>query len=267
MKIAASDIVELVEVSAPGYKTMRYWLTFDRPTHLNATLIKGEGLVEASEEQTLVALGELSAPDTKEAAKPAAAPAIAPAKMVGDIANVAAPRMERTVAEPVPAARKIGKGAADEQPAVAIEPTTIENPTSDSDPVPAVGKPELPEQPAVVIENPNVEEPKSEVVMPKAEPAKPAIDQATLSAVVGKNRPTVLKCFAEGKKQNPKLKGTLTLALAVDASGKVTRVQVQSTITGNPLVAACVVKAAYTWHFPGRSEGGMANVAYPFVIN
>jgi len=28
------DVVELVEFSAPGYKTERYWLTFDRVTHL-----------------------------------------------------------------------------------------------------------------------------------------------------------------------------------------------------------------------------------------
>ena len=77
----------------------------------------------------------------------------------------------------------------------------------------------------------------------------------------------MLKCFAEGKKQNAKLKGTLTLSLAVDASGKVSRVQVQSTITGQPLVAACVVKAANGWRFPARAGGEMAMVAYPFVIN
>ena len=77
----------------------------------------------------------------------------------------------------------------------------------------------------------------------------------------------MLKCFAEGKKQNAKLKGTLTLSLAVDASGKVSRVQVQSTITGQSLVAACVVKAANGWRFPARAGGEMAMVAYPFVIN
>jgi glycerol-3-phosphate dehydrogenase len=37
-----------------GYKTVRYWLTFDRPTTLNARLVKGSGLEEASEEATLV---------------------------------------------------------------------------------------------------------------------------------------------------------------------------------------------------------------------
>ncbi len=290
MQIAASDIVELVEVSAPGYKTMRYWLTFDRPTNLKATLIKGDGLVEASEEQTLVALGELTAPSTG-AAKPAAAPVVvaaaAPTMKTGVASVTGAPTIERTVVAPTETQpvddqprRKIGKGAADEQPA--IQPTTIEQPKHDPEHVPAVGKPELPEQPAVVITQidnpkhepviqPTSEEPKADQPLipelPKAEPAKPAIDQATLTAVVGKNRPAVLKCLADGKKQNPKLKGTLTLSLAVDASGVVKRVQVQSTITGNPLVGACVAKAAHAWRFPSRTDGGMANIAYPFVIN
>ena len=288
MQITSSDIVELVEVSAPGHKTVRYWLTFDRPTKLTATLTKGTGLVEASEEQTLVALGEVAAPTSGES-KPAAAPVVvaqAPTT-VAAMADVTAPKIERTVAEPatpvtVPQPRKIGKGA--EQPTVAIQPTSIETQKDEPKAEPAVTRPGLPAQPEVVIDTkhapkeepveptaPASEEPKPEKPLipevAKVEPPKPAIDQATLAAVVGKNRPAVLKCFAEGKKQNPKLKGTLTLSLAVDASGAVKRVQVQSTITGNPLVAACVVKAAHGWRFPSRSDGGLANVAYPFVIN
>ncbi len=287
LEIAASDIIELVEVSAPGHKTVRYWLTFDRTTSLTATLTKGTGLVEATEEQTLVALGEVSAPTTvaavapPEVAKPAGAPVVTMATpAVAAPTNAVAmtvPRPERAVAEPaaVPAPRKIGKGT--DEPVV---PTSVEQ-ISETKPEPAVAKPELPEQPKVALEHdndpkavePEKTEPEKTVEKPvipevvKPVVVRPAIDQATLSAVVGKNRPGVLKCFAEGKKQNAKLKGTLTLSLAVDPSGKVSRVQVQSTITGNPLVAACVVKAAYTWHFPARAGGELANVAYPFVIN
>jgi serine/threonine-protein kinase len=80
LEINASDIVELVEVSAPGYKTERYWLTLDRPTRLNARLAKGEGLAEATEEETLIALGELTAPTAADPAAVASAepPAVAP---------------------------------------------------------------------------------------------------------------------------------------------------------------------------------------------
>ncbi len=284
MEIATSDIVELVEVSAPGHKTVRYWLTFDRATKLTATLSKGTGLVEATEEQTLVALGEVSAPTTVAAtaptdvAKPAGAPVVAMATPAVAAAAMTVPQPERAVAEPtaVPTPRKIGKGT--DEP---IAPTSVEQVKDEQKPEPAVAKPELPEQPKVALDHDNAPKPaptepeklekptdeKSvlpEVVKPVV---RPAIDQGTLAAVVGKNRPGVLKCFAEAKKQNAKLKGTLTLSLTVDASGKVARVQVQSTITGNPMVAACVVKAANTWRFPARAGGDLANVAYPFVIN
>jgi serine/threonine protein kinase len=38
LSVAPTDIVELVEVSAPGRKTMRFWLTIDRPTALHVKL-------------------------------------------------------------------------------------------------------------------------------------------------------------------------------------------------------------------------------------
>ncbi len=58
LEIIPSYVVELVEVSAPGHKTIRYWLTLDRATTITMTLPKGDGLIEASELETLVALGE-----------------------------------------------------------------------------------------------------------------------------------------------------------------------------------------------------------------
>ena len=97
MQITPSDIVELVEVSAPGYKTVRYWLTFDRPTTLTARLSKGNGLVEASEEQTLVALGELAAPAQPAVAVAAAAPAATPAAATVAVKATPAPAVAKTV--------------------------------------------------------------------------------------------------------------------------------------------------------------------------
>jgi serine/threonine protein kinase len=92
LQVNASDVMEIVEITAPGYKTARYWLAFDRPTHLRAHLAKGAGIAEATEEDTLVALGEV------DAEPPIVHPgAVKPA--------------ERTLArdKPVVAVRKIGK--------------------------------------------------------------------------------------------------------------------------------------------------------------
>jgi serine/threonine-protein kinase len=276
MSITPSDIIELVEVSAPGYKTVRYWLTFDRPTTLNARLVKGNGLVEASEEQTLIALGELAAPET---------PAIAAAATKATTA-VVAPKVEKTekvatVAKPeppaapavaaatetkpetakaaVPTPRKIGRGGAADELAAKAE-TAV--PATD---VPDAGEPVKPLDPT---KTEPTAEPKADPIA-KVEPkeeaavAKPSIDYSTINSVVSKNRPEILKCYAEGAKKTPGLKGTLSLQLQVEPSGKV-RAQVQSTLNA-PLVAACVIRAANSWKFPARAGSSeIANVTYPF---
>jgi hypothetical protein len=84
--------------------------------------------------------------------------------------------------------------------------------------------------------------------------------------VISAHRPEVLKCFAQGKKKNPAMKGTLKLQLQVAPTGAVHRVQVASTLN-DPLVAGCVVRAANGWTFPARTGDQMASVAYPFTIN
>ncbi|HEU0037563.1 MAG TPA: protein kinase [Kofleriaceae bacterium] len=74
IEVTASDTPELVEVSAPGRKTMRYWVQTQLPRELNARLPRGIGVVEADELETAVALGEAfevvdSAPQSAPAAK------------------------------------------------------------------------------------------------------------------------------------------------------------------------------------------------------
>nr|MBA3457104.1 protein kinase [Deltaproteobacteria bacterium] len=288
MQITPSDIVELVEISAPGYKTVRYWLTFDRPTTLNAKLVKGTGLDEASEEATLVALGEVAAP-SRPAITTSAQPAVAIAKPepkaepvkaepkleVKTVAKAApeikaepkpvvvaavtpAPVKPTTAATAVPTPRKIGRGAEETKAEPAVAATMQVLP-----PTPAKTEP-LPQPDAEPAVTKTDVEPKAE---PAVEPAvaKPSIDKATVTSVIGAHRPEVLKCFAEGKKKNPNMKGTVTLQLQVDTTGKV-RAQVQSTLN-NPLVASCVIKSANGWRFPARAGGDSQLVVYPFTIN
>ena len=275
LEINSTDVVELVEVSAAGHKTVRYWLTFDRPTYLKAHLVKGSGSVEATEEETLAALGEVimvsgtaptavAAVESKPAPQPqpaAAMPAPVPVPAAKTIEKPVAP--QPVVADKVAMApRKIGRSA---EPVA--EPVQEPAPVAKEEP-----------KPEPVVE-PKQEEPKTEPVKeekvaeaPKPEGPKvveqvrPQIDRATVNSVISAHRPEVLKCFAEGKKKNAGMKGTLSLQLQVNAAGAVHRVQVQSTLN-NPLVAACVVKAANTWKFPARNGGEIATVAYPFTIN
>ncbi|MEP6860802.1 MAG: protein kinase [Deltaproteobacteria bacterium] len=272
MQINATDVMEIVEVTAPGYKTARYWLTFDRPTHLHAHLAKGAGIAEATEEDTLVALGEVEARQV---------PIVHPAAAAVTVA--VKPTIDRTVArdKPAIAPRKIGKAAADEAPQVAAAPEApVEVATTQ--PEPAAEAPKLDPTIDPKPEQPKPEEAKPETIDPgptkpvavaaveaprPADPASPAvIDADTTEAVANGHRTEINKCFADGKKKDSALKGTVNLQLQVDAGGKVHRVQVQSSLK-DPLVAACVVKSANAWKFPARANGDVATVSYPFAVN
>ncbi|MEO6776077.1 MAG: protein kinase [Kofleriaceae bacterium] len=108
MQIHATGVMEIVEVTAPGYKTARYWLTFDRPIHLHAHLEKGSGLAEATEAATRVALGEA------EAGTP---PIVHPSAVQGRVSDKAVQRAKPTVARvaaTAKATRETGKPAADD---------------------------------------------------------------------------------------------------------------------------------------------------------
>ena len=289
LQISATDVVELVEVSAPGYKTARYWLTFDRPTHLHAHLAKGTGMSEASEEETLVALGEVSAPSTPAIAAAAPATATAATKTVDRTPPAAAARTPEPTRVATLAPRKIGRLAVESPEKRPMEapmmmapdlPVVTEEPVAKNEartPDPVIAKPTKTEnsEPAPMPVAKTDPTPAPEQTMPEPSVAKPempsvatpAIDNATVSSVVGTHRPEVLKCFAEGKKKDHTMKGTISLQLQDDNGGKVHRVQVQSTLK-DPQVAACVVKSANAWKFPARSGAGeLANVTYPFTIN
>jgi serine/threonine-protein kinase len=123
LEINASDIVEVVEVFATGYKTERYWLTLDRRTNLTAKLVKGDGLAEATEGETLIALGEVADPTPDPTNIPAPpAPAEAPATVVAAAAPVKKPPPK------VATRRRIGRGAAPPPPApgtLAVKPAAV----------------------------------------------------------------------------------------------------------------------------------------------
>jgi hypothetical protein len=160
------------------------------------------------------------------------------------------PAPQQIADAPAMAPRKIGRAAA--------EAETASDQIAATEPAPITA----PEPAPVVAPAPGVDEPKPE----EPAPVHPAIDNSTVSSVIGQHRPEVLKCFAEGKKKDRAMKGTLALQLQVDAAGKVNHIQVQSTL-GSPLVAACVVKSANAWKFPSRGGADVATVNYPFTIN
>ena len=181
LEVPASDIVEVVEVSAPGYATKRYWLTFDRATTLNAQLSKGAVAVEATDEETLVALGEMpattpvtatvvavAAPDTVAApvTSAAAAVVVVPVLVPGSAipAAVAGSAVARTVAKTVAAPmRKVGHAAtvapelaviaaAPDEPVAMIAPIAIVDPGLTVAPADPTTPPIATAQPSLAVE-------------------------------------------------------------------------------------------------------------------
>lgn len=65
LDIAPASVEELVEIGAPKRKTVRYWLTLDRPIELRAHLPKGAGVVNATATETQAALQTGSGPPAR----------------------------------------------------------------------------------------------------------------------------------------------------------------------------------------------------------
>jgi TonB family protein len=62
-------------------------------------------------------------------------------------------------------------------------------------------------------------------------------------------RPNLKSCYAEGKKKNPNLEGTVKLKMTVDLKGKIKSVKVVEK-TLPDAVAACMLKVVKTTPFP-----------------
>ena len=294
MEVSATDIVELVEVSAPGRQTVRYWLTIDRDTHLTAKLPKGQGMREATEEDTLVALGEAElitgkAPSETARVKPAAAAATTVAKVEPTKAD---PATKKSGDAPVKAARKIGKAAASEESkadantsdtalAAAPEPKkSVSMPDWMEEPKAAPGKPAAPAKappPETKVEAAAAANPGTAPATAKTAPttdagAKPAtpkpagpavVEKNIVNNVANKNRTAVISCYDQGRKLNDRLRGEVTVSMQVEPSGAISRPQIKSTL-GNPTVAGCILVSVRKWKFPPRTAAAQAS--YKFVL-
>lgn len=279
MQVTPNDIVELVEVSAPGKQTVRYWLTFDRATTLNARLKDGKGSYEATEEDTLIALGEIAGPVEVAVAKPTPAPAPMPAaakqkpEPASTVAAVAPKAVTVAKETPKPAVpRKVGRGKDEptgDEVAIA-EPTPAPTPEVAKPDVPAMetgAKPTPAELPVATKPAPEpapIPEPVKPTPAPTPVPAKPVVptlDAKQVAGIFSSHKTDVVNCL-----QNVQGGGTVTLSLKVDPSGKVTRTQVQTTMSGQAKAVGCIMKSASSWKFPARAGGSVEDVKYPFTI-
>jgi TonB family protein len=203
-------------------------------------------VVDASEEETLVALGEKPADDAPpaEVSAPAAVPA----------------RHHHLVGHP--------------------PKTTAVAETTDVSSTPKASAPERPEeQPAAAALRPTVDKtesappkpaPASAVAIKGAQPAVAArtagLDPAKTQAAVRSHLGEVQRCYERGKMDYPELKGRVTLKISVSTAGAVTSAAVESSSLGSTFVENCIASAVQGWKFPAP-VGGPAIISYPFNLH
>ena len=244
--VPASDIVELVEVDAPGHKTVRYWLTIDRPTALRARLPRGTGMVEATEAEILVALGEAEPP------APADAPAPAADRTAALVSGKKPPVKLAAAARPAP--RRIGKSAAAGDAAPPGAGAAAAGTSSAA----------LSDEPAPLLTADLSSLGDGRAGASARTAARPDhIPPAVVARVMAKFRPQVVAC-RDGAQANEA--GAVTVGMTVDPSGAVSRPQVTSTVD-SPTLVGCILKAASAWRFPKRGDGAQpAQVSHRFAL-
>jgi serine/threonine protein kinase len=253
--VTAGAQSEVVEITAPGREGRRYWITFDHPIALVSDLPAGHGVVEATEEQSVIALGGKAidgAPAVVEEGQPDEKTAAGTPRHLGGRRHGGALKLAKATASPDgPAAQPTAATTA------AFAPETAPAPK----PTPAPAKAEAP--PAV--------KPASAVagqadVPPSARP-KPAsgVDPVKTQLFVRSHLGEIQRCYERGKMDEPDLKGRVTLKIFIAETGAVASATVDSSSLRSSVVESCIAATVTGWKFPAP-VGGPAVISYPFNL-
>jgi hypothetical protein len=263
LETSAIDVVELMEVSAPGHKTVRYWITFDRPTHLRPALVKGAGLVDATELETLVALGEADADAGADAVTDAAAAAPAPAPVA--VASAGSPvakpaaRVERDRTATRRATRRsIGKAQA---PAAPAEDAPADAPTGDDKAVRdhAVdgAQATAPDRDAFAVRDPSggAATPAPPAPAPSARPRQVAAGFLEANRIGGSTRIAPDNATRQAMRHSGVTRAAGKFTLCASAEGEVASVAI-TTSTGFDEYDDLIVRQLRAWRFKPISIAG-----------
>jgi hypothetical protein len=282
--VEADSKLEIVEVTAPGREGRRFWLTIDHPMKLSVDLAPGRGIIEATTEEGLVALGEREA-------EPAPAPGAPP---VADSAGgkhshrsaargkvaVASPSSSASAAAAAASARKAAPASSSPSPASEPAPAPTPKapePVAATPPPPPVETPPPPPPPAPVAVKPApapvkpapTPAPAAHAALAAAPPhpvaTAPAIDNARAQAVFGEHTPDVQRCHQRAKIDNSDIRGKLTMKISISTSGQVTATNVDSSTLHSSALDACIANAVRSWTFP-PAVGGTATISHVFVL-
>lgn len=95
-----------------------------------------------------------------------------------------------------------------------------------------------------------------------------ALLRPQVRAVVDSNMETFNGCYKRSLKANPKLSGTMTVDFEVGDSGKIVRLNTNTSSTSltDRNVQSCVTKVMKSLRFPSAPSGSVLVTSYPFVF-
>ncbi len=257
--VTAGAQSEIVEITAPGREGRRYWITFDHPIALVSDLPAGHGVVEATEEQTAIALGGKAVegapavPD--EGDENDKAPSGTPRHLGGRRHGGALKLAKATTSADRPGAASAS--APTLAPAAAPPPETAPG----AQPTPALAKAEAPPAPKPASTG------AGKADAPASLRPKPAsgVDPVKTQLFVRSHLGEVQRCYERGKMDEPDLKGRVTLKIFIAETGAVTSAMVDSSSLRSSAVESCIATTVLSWKFPAPI-GGPAVISYPFNL-
>ena len=281
--VDADSKLELVEVTAAGREGRRFWLTIDHPMRLSVNLAPGRGIIEATTEEALVALGERAAeatpagapalpesPGGKHAHRGSARSKVAIAPSAGLVATTAAGKKAgasgaatpSSSSEPATSPASAAKPAATTPPApepvVATQPAPTEAPAPT--PAPTAAKPQPAPAPAAAATPAS-----TTAKAPIAHAPATTIDAVKAQEVFQLHAAEVQRCHQRAKIDNSDIRGKLTMKIMVSPTGQVLGTTVEASTLHSAALDACIANAVKGWTFP-PAVGGPATLSHVFVL-
>jgi predicted Zn finger-like uncharacterized protein len=91
------------------------------------------------------------------------------------------------------------------------------------------------------------------------------LQQSDIMAVVLANKPAIVKCVNDAKKQDPGVSGKLVMRWTIQPSGKTTSVSVQTDEFRKTYMATCMTNLIKGWTFPKHRKQG-SPIDFPFTF-
>jgi outer membrane biosynthesis protein TonB len=267
---------ESVEVTAPGHTGRRFWVTFDKETmELSSPLAKGTGVVEASETETAVALG--NAPPEAMDPPPAAAEAVPAPAPTHRARREDREKADKPAAEPAPVVAAVTAAPkpepAPERPAEKPAEKATEKAPDKPKGGPVAG--ELAAAPPAQAPKPAEQAKADPAPAPAPAPAPGSnanealpvlnpFELADMRNAINSQMSTLKTCSEAARKDNANFQGNVTLTMELNADGTVGTASANAG-PGNGKFAACVIRTVRKWSFP-KPPGGKARMVFPLFL-